>query len=146
MQENLHFRLLNGYELNAEATVNKAKPTLFISEKSDTFEQLFQAESGTGKRPDKPNFSSEMVIGIVLPATSKPPKLSVSRVFVQDSMLTIRYIRMTDTTLTHNPKPTSEKPTLVVAIPRQAILKARLVENGKVVQTIQKKDIDKEER
>lgn len=146
-QLTLTYRLLNGYFLSNNASTTKDKPTLFVFEQADTFEQVFQPATTTGmsRRPDVPNFARDMVIGIALPATNKPPKLSVSKVFVQDSTLTVRYIRMTDTTatadrLTNNPQSSTMQPTLLVAIPKQAVLKTRLIENGKVVQTIKKRE------
>ncbi|WP_460906636.1 hypothetical protein [Spirosoma areae] len=139
-QVTLTHRMLNGYLVSEDAPLNKGKPTLFIFEQAETFEPVFKPATTT-KHPDAPNFAKEMVVGIALPATNKPPKLSVSKVFVQDSTLTVRYIRMTDTTatadrLTNNPQ--MSQPMLLLAIPRQTVLKTRLVENGKVVQTIKK--------
>ncbi|GAB3993903.1 hypothetical protein GCM10028807_30330 [Spirosoma daeguense] len=140
-QINLTYRLLKGYILNSDATINKGKTTLFIAEQADTFEKNFKLDDATSlqkKRTDGPNFSKETAIAIVLPPTNKPPKIAVSRVFVQDSTLTIRYVRMTDTSLTKNPLPAAIRPTLLFAIPKQTVLKTRLIENGKVVQVVKK--------
>ncbi|MFD2569856.1 hypothetical protein ACFSUS_04375 [Spirosoma soli] len=133
---------MNGYQLTSEAPINKGKPTLFVFEQAETFDQVFKATAAS-KRADAPNFGKEMVIGIALPSTNKPPKLSVSRIFVNDSTLTVRYIRMADTTQT-NPaqSSTTTQPTLVVAIPKQTVLKTRLIENGKLIQTLQKRESD----
>lgn len=139
-QLNLTYRLLAGYFLSNEAPVNKGKPTLFVFEQANTFEQVFKPATTTSKRPDVLNFGRDMVIGITLPATNKPPKLSISKVFVQDSTLTVRYIRMADTTLTNNPQSFTTQPLLLIAIPKQTVLKTRLVENGKVIQTIKKQE------
>ena len=139
-QLNLTYRLLTGYFLSNDAPVNKGKPTLFVFEQADTFEQLFKPATTMSRKPDVPNFTRDMVIGITLPSTNKPPKLSISKVFVQDSTLTVRYIRMTDTTLTKNPQSFTTQPTLLVAIPKQIVLKTRLIENGKLVQTLRKED------
>ncbi|MVM39189.1 hypothetical protein GO730_19280 [Spirosoma sp. HMF3257] len=136
-QVNLTHRMLTGYFLSNDAPVNKGKPTLFVFEQAETFEQVFKP-AATSKRPDVVNFAKEMAIGIALPPTNKPPKLSVSKVFVQDSILTVRYIRMADTTLTHNPQSFTSQPMLLLAIPKQTILKTKLVENGKVVQLVKK--------
>lgn len=133
-QVNLKFRMLNGYSLTSDAPVNKGKPTLFVFEQSETLDRVFQPVH----RADRPNFSKEMVVGVALAPTNTPPKLSISKVFVQDSVLTVRYVRMTDTTLTKNPQPVKVSPTLLVAIPKQSVLKTRLIENGKVVQTLEK--------
>lgn len=139
-QVNLTYRLLTGYALSTDAPVAKGKPTLFVFEQADTFSQVFQLTgSGSSRKRDAPNFDKEMSIGIVLPSTKKPPKLSVSRLFVQDSTLTVRYIRVADTTLTNAPLPESVNPVLLVMIPKQTVLKTKLVENGKVVQTITKR-------
>ena len=138
-QVNLSYRLLTGYTLSTDAPVTKGKPTLFVFEQADTFNQLFQATGSVRKR-DAPNFDKEMAIGITLPSTKTPPKLSVSRIFVQDSTLTVRYIRITDTTLTKSPLSESVNPMLLIMIPKQTVLKTKLVENGKVVQTIKKRD------
>lgn len=133
-QTNLPYRLLKGFTIRNESDANKGKATLFMLEEA-AFEQLF-TPTGTGKRTDAPNFGKEMVVSVVIPATNKPPKLSISKVFVQDSTLTVRYIRMADTTLTQHPLPEKVHPFLLVAIPKTAVLKAKLVENGKVVQTL----------
>ena len=138
-QVNLKYRPLNAYLLSSDAPVNKDKPTLFVFEQAETFGQVFQP-TGTNKRPNPaPDFNKEMVIGIAIPPTTKPPQLSISKVFVQDSMLTVRYIRIKDTT-DREPQLSMSQPTLLLAIPRQTVLKTRLVENGKVVQTIKKRD------
>ncbi|AUD06556.1 hypothetical protein [Spirosoma pollinicola] len=140
-QTNLKYRLLNGYLLHADAPVNKGKPTLFVFEQAATFSQIFDpATNGSFRKRDAPNFDKEMAIGIVLSSTKTPPKLSVSRVFVQDSTLTVRYIRLADTTVTKSPLPEATQPMLVFTIPKQTVLKTRLVENGKVVQTLKKRD------
>ncbi|WP_245776755.1 hypothetical protein [Spirosoma endophyticum] len=130
--------MLTGYFLSNEAPVNKSKPTLFIFERADTFEKLFQPATTTSRKPTVPNFNKEMVVGIALPPTNKPPRLSVSKVFVQDSVLTVRYIRLADTTLTKNPQSFTSQPMLLLAIPKQNVLKTKLVENGKVVETRKK--------
>ena len=147
-QLSLTFRLVSGYFLSNNASTNKDKPTLFVFEQADTFEQVFQPATTLSKRPDILNFAKDMVVGIALPATNKPPKLSVSKVFVQDSTLTVRYIRMTDTTATAdratadrlatNPQSLTTQPVLLIALPKQAVLKTKLVENGRVVQTLRK--------
>ncbi|MCX6218686.1 MAG: hypothetical protein NT073_29855 [Spirosoma sp.] len=140
-QTNLKYRLLTGYLLNSNATLTKGKPTLFVFEQDDTFKQVFQQAAPTGKRKaDAPNFDREMAIGIALAPTKTPPKLSISRVFVQDSTLTVRYIRMVDTTVTKSPLQSPAQPLLLLSIPKQTVLKTRLVENGKVIQTIKKRD------
>lgn len=139
----LTFRLLNGYALSDNAPVNKGKPTLFVFERAETFGQAFQPTTTLGKRPSQPNFAQEMVIGIALPPTNVPPKVSVSKVFVQDSTLTVRYIRMADTATTEKPQSAVARPTLLlVVIPKQTVLKTRLVENGKVVQTLKRREVD----
>lgn len=138
----LKFRLLNGYFLSDDAPVNKGKPTLFVFERAETFGPVFQPATVQGKRPNPPNFANEMVIGIALPPTNTPPKLSVSKVFVQDCTLTVRYIRVTDTTLAAKPQSFVSRPMLLLAIPKQTVLKSRLVENGKVVQTIKRRGTD----
>lgn len=138
----LKFRLLNGYFLSNDAPVNKGKPTLFVFERPETFGQVFQPATVQGKRPDPPNFAKEMVIGIALPPTNTPPNLSISKVFVQDSTLTVRYIRMTDTARVAQPQLFVSQPMLLVAIPKQTVLKSRLVENGMVVQTIKRREVD----
>lgn len=138
-QVNLKYRTLHAYLLSSDAPVNKGKPTLFVFEQAETFGQVFQP-TGTGKRPDlAPDFNKEMVIGVAIPPTNKPPQLSISKVFVQDSMLTVRYIRIKDTT-DREPQPLLSQPTLLLAIPKRTVLKTRLVENGKVVQTIKKRE------
>lgn len=139
-QLTLTYRLLNGYFLSNDAPINKEKPTLFVFEQLNTFEQVFKPATTMSRKPDAINFAKDMVIGIALPPTNKPPKLSISRVFVQDSTLTIRYIRMADTALTNNPQSFTTQPMLLVAIPKQTVLKTRLVENGKLVQTLKKRD------
>lgn len=133
-QTNLPFHLLGGYLLSTDAKVNKGKATLFVFQESDTFTSTFKPATTTSKRPELPNFKRDMVIGIATPATSKPPRLSVSRVFVQDSTLTVRYIRLPDTT--RHTQTFVAQPTLVFSIPRQTVLRTRLIENGKVVQTL----------
>ncbi|GAB4041785.1 hypothetical protein [Spirosoma jeollabukense] len=130
--------MLTGYFLSNEAPVNKSKPTLFIFEQTDTFGKVFQPATTTSRKPTVPNFNKEMVVGIALPPTNKPPRLSVSKVFVQDSVLTVRYIRLADTTLTKNPQSFTSQPMLLLAIPKQNVLKTKLVENGKVVETRKK--------
>ena len=139
-QVTLKYRLLNGYFLSNEATGSKGKPTLFVFEQVDRFDQVFKPATTMSKRPDVPDFAKEMVIGIAVPPTTKALKLSISRVFVQDSTLTVRYIRMTDTTAGKTPQSFTKQPVLLLAIPKQTVLKTKLVENGKVVQTIQKRD------
>ena len=143
-QLNLTYRLLQGYILNTDAPVNKGKPTLFMIDQADEFSQIVKPAT-TGRRPAVPNFTKDMVIGVALPATTKPSKLSISRVFVQDSILTVRYIRMKDTTTTadrpaSNDQSSTSNPFLLVAIPKQTVLKTRLIENGKVVLTVRKKE------
>jgi hypothetical protein len=143
-QVTLKYRMLNGYVLSSDAPVNKGKPTLFVFEQSETFWQVFKpAASGlaavVSKRADQANFNKEMVIGVAIPPTNKPPKISISKVFVQDSTLTVRYIRLKDTTSTTS-QLTLAQPILVVAIPKQTVLRTRLVENGKVIQTLRKRD------
>ena len=144
-QVNLTYRSLNGYFLSSDAPVNKGKPTLFVFEQADTFGQVLKPATTNNKRPDAINFDKEMAICIALPPTNKPPKLSVSKVFVQDSTLTIRYIRIADTTTTadhatNNPQSFMTQPMLLVSIPKQVVLKTKLVENGKVVQTLKKRE------
>lgn len=141
-QVNLKYRLLNGYLLSEDAPVNKGKPTLFVFEQDETFQQAFKPGMAQNKRPDQPNFTKDMVIGIALPATKTPPKLSVSRVFVQDSTLTVRYIRQVDSTFIKNPQSVDSQPTLLLAIPKQTVLRTKLVENGRVVQTIRKRETE----
>ncbi|QDK82523.1 hypothetical protein EXU85_29510 [Spirosoma sp. KCTC 42546] len=139
-QLNLTYHLLNGYFLSSDAPVNKGKPTLFVFEQAETFGNVFKPATTMSKRPDAVNFTKEMAIGIALPPTNKPPKLSVSKVFVQDSVLTVRYIRIADTTLTNNPQSFTSQPILLFAIPKQVVLKTKLVENGKVVQLLKKRE------
>lgn len=141
-QVTLKFRPLNGYLLGDDAPVNKGKPTLFVFEQADTFGQVFNPANVAGKRPDRPNFTKEMVIGVALPPTNVPPKLSISKVFVQDSTLTVRYIRIADTVLARTPQALASRPTLLLALPKQTVLKTRLVENGKVVQTLKRRATD----
>ncbi len=141
-QVTLTFRPLSGYLLSDDAPVTKGKPTLFVFEQADTFGQVFSASSVRGKRSDQPNFDREMVIGVALSPTPTPPKLSISKVFVQDSTLTVRYIRMTDTALVARPLSSITRPTLLLAIPKQTVLRTRLVENGKVVQTLKRRAPD----
>ena len=138
-QVTLKHRMLNGYSLSSDATVNKGKPTMFVFEQAETFGQTFKPPTN-GKRPDRTDFTKEMIIGVALPPTNTPPQIAISKVFVQDSTLTVRYIRMTDTTAAKTPLSFTSQPTLLLAIPRQTVLKTRLVENGKVVQTIRKRD------
>lgn len=131
----LKYRLLTGYQLREDAPVSQEKTTFFTFEDVTDFREV--VESGqAGKQPDAPNFTKETAIGIVLPPTSTPPKLSVSRVFVQDSVLTVRYIRLKDTTLINNPQSFKSQPMLLLAIPKQTVLKTRFIQNGKVVKTI----------
>jgi hypothetical protein len=144
-QTNLTYRLLSGYSLSSDAPVNKGKPTLFVFEQDETFAQVFTPT--TTKRTSRnaglpPDFSKELVIGIAIPTTNQPSKLSISKVFVQDSTLTVRYIRMKDTTALTGPQPVGASTNLVLAIPKQTVLKTRLVENGKVVQTLRKRETD----
>lgn len=139
-QVNLTYRLLTGYFLSTDAPINKGKPTLFVFEQAETFEQVVKPAAAMGKRPDAVNFAKEMVIGIALSPTNKPPKLSISKVFVQDSVLTVRYIRMADTALTHNPQSFTSQPMLLFSIPKQTVLKTKLVENGKVIQLVKKRE------
>ncbi|GAB3789601.1 hypothetical protein GCM10028818_58470 [Spirosoma horti] len=140
-QVNLTYRLLTGYSLSPDAPVTKGKPTLFVFEQTETFSQVFQPTStGSVRKRDAPNFDKEMAIGIALPSTKTPPKLSVSKIFVQDSTLTVRYIRIADTASVKSPLAEAIHPMLLVMIPKQTVLKTRLVENGKVVQTIKKRE------
>ncbi|GAB3692077.1 hypothetical protein GCM10027592_10590 [Spirosoma flavus] len=140
-QINLTHRLLKGYSLSSDTRITKGKPTLFVFEQAEDFEKVFAVDAtAPPAKKNVPNFTKETAIGVVLPSTNKPPKLSVSRVFVQDSTLTIRYIKMTDTTLTKNPLPSPVSPTLLFAIPKQTVLKTRLIENGKVVHVVKKQD------
>jgi len=138
-QVTLKYRMLNGYSLSSDAPVNKDKPTLFVFEQAETFGQVFNP-AAVNRRSDQPDFNKEMLIGVTVPPTTTPPKLSISKVFVQDSMLTVRYVRLTDTTEAKTPQSFTSQPTLLLAIPRQTVLKTRLVENGKVVQTIRKRE------
>ena len=138
-QVTLKYRLLTGYFLSSDAPVNKGKPTLFVFEQAEPFGQVFQP-GATDRKPDAVDFDKEMAIGIALPTTKTPPKLSVSKVFVQDSTLTVRYIRVADTTLTNNPQSFTTQPMLLFTIPKQTVLKTKLVENGKVVQTLKKRE------
>lgn len=140
-QLNLAYRLLNGYFLSNEAPINKSKPTLFLFEESEGFEKVIKP-AATSKRPDGINFTKETVIGIALPPTNKPPKLSISKVFVQDSVLTVRYIRLADTTLTNHPQSFTSQPLLLFSIPKHNFLKTKLIENGKVVQILKKPEDD----
>ena len=135
-QVNLKYRMLNGYSLSSDAPVNKGKPTLFVFERAETFGQVFRP---TGQSAGTPDFNREMLIGVAIAPTSKPPKLSISKVFVQDSMLTVRYICIKDTT-NSEPQSAPSQPTLLLALPKQTVLRTRLVENGKVVQTIKKRE------
>ncbi len=140
-QVTLKYRLLANYTVSDDAAVGKSKPTLLLLEQADEFRDVFKPDD-TGKRPTPVNFTKETAIGIVIPPTTKPPKLSVSRVFVQDSVLTIRYIRLKDTTVINHPLPAAIQPMLLLSIPKQTVLKTRLIENGKVVQTITTKQKD----
>lgn len=141
-QINLTHRLLRGYFLSNDAPTSKGKPTLIVCETSDEFNGIFKPATTSARRPDAINFAKETAIGIALSPTNTPPKLSVSKVFVQDSVLTIRYIRLADTTLTNNPQSFKTQPLLLLAIPKQTVLKTKLVENGKVVLTLKKSDDD----
>ena len=140
-QVTLKYRLLTNYMVNTDAAVREGKPTLLLFEQADEFRKAFKPDD-TGKRPTPVNFTKETAIGIVIPPTSKPPKLSVSRVFVQDSVLTVRYIRLKDTTVIDHPLPAAIQPMLLLSVPKQTVLKTRLIENGKVVQTITAKHKD----
>ena len=139
-QVNLKYRMLDGYFLSSDAPVNKGKPTLFVFEQAETFGQAFKPATTMAKRPTEPNFSKEMIIGVAVPPTNTPPKLSISKVFVQDSTLTVRYISVADTTVVKAPQSFTSQPVLLLAIPKQTVLRTRLVENGKVVQTIKKRE------
>jgi hypothetical protein len=140
-QITLKHRSINGYSLSADATVNKGKPTLFVFEQAETFGQVFQPAPNTPNRKrDALNFDKEMAIGIALTPTRTPPKLSISKVFVQDSTLTVRYILIADTTLVNSPLDEATRPLLLIAIPKQTVIKTKLIENGKVVQTLKKRD------
>ena len=134
------YRLLNGYFINNDAPLSKGKTTLFVFEQADAFADVFQ--SATGKKADPVNFEKEVAVGIAVPPTRTPPRLSISRVFVQDSTLTIRYIKQADTTLAKQPLTFVAQPILVVAIPKQTVLRTRLIENGRVMQTIKAKQDD----
>lgn len=134
------YRLLNGYFINNEAPLSKGRTTFFFFEQADAFGDVFQ--SATGKKADPVNFEKEVAVGIAVPPTRTPPRLSISRVFVQDSTLTIRYIRQADTTLAKRPLTFAAQPILVVAVPKQTVLRTRLIENGRVVQTIRTKAAD----
>jgi len=134
------YRLLNGYFINNDAPLNKGKTTLFVFDEAGAFAEVFQ--TATGKKADPVNFEKEIAVGIAVPPTRTPPRLSISRVFVQDSTLTIRYIRQTDTTLAKQPLTFTTQPILVVALPKQTVLRTRLVENGRVIQTIRTKADD----
>ncbi|RIV18538.1 hypothetical protein DYU11_28620 [Fibrisoma montanum] len=140
MPTRLTHRVLSGYAVSTDAPVNKGKPTLFVFEQTDTFKAVFQPASG--QRQSAPNFNREMVVGVVLPPSAKSPKLTVSRVFVMDSVLTFRYIKQTDTSKTASAQPTTATPMLLVAIPKQTVLSARLIENGRLVQTIKRREGD----
>ncbi len=131
------YRLLNGYFINNDAPLNKGKTTLFVFDQADAFSEVFQ--TATGKKADPVNFEKEIAIGIAVPPTRIPPRLSISRVFVQDSTLTIRYIKQADTTLAKQPLTFTAQPILIVAVPRQTVLRTRLIENGRVIQTIKAK-------
>ena len=140
-QVTLKYRLLGNYALTTDATASRGRATLLVVDQADEFSKAFKPDE-TGKRPSPVNFAKETAIGIIIPPTTKPPKLSVSRVFVQDSVLTVRYIRLKDTTVINHPLPATVQPMLLVAIPKQSVLKTRLIENGKVVQTITTKQKD----
>jgi hypothetical protein len=149
-QVNLKYRMLTGYTLSSEAPLNKSKPTLFVFEQPETFGQVFQPAAPSSGRSDRsrtggpaesaPNFAREMIIGVAIPPTKTPPRISISKVFVQDSTLTVRYISLADTTASKTPQPFTSQPTLVVVIPKQTVLRTRLIENGKVVQTLKKRE------
>jgi hypothetical protein len=139
-QVTLTYRLLSDYVLAPEANVNKTKTSLYIFENAEALNEIFTRATPVTKRTIVPNFTKETAIGIVLPPTNTPPKISVSRVFVQDSTLTIRYIRMKDTSQTKSVQPVKIQPTLLLTIPRQVVLKTRLIENGKLIQTIRSSD------
>lgn len=133
-QTNLAYQLLSGYSVSPEAPLRKGKVTLFVVTDADAFNGVFKPAPTTGGRSETPDFRRNMIIGIVTPATSKTPKLSISRVFVQDSTLTVRYIRLADTT--KHPQTPATHPLLLFSIPKQTVLRTRLIENGKVVQTL----------
>lgn len=139
-QVNLKYRILNGYSLSTNATLTKGKPTLFVFEQTETFGQVFEpAPNSANRKRDAPNFDKEMAIGIALSPTKTPPKLTISKVFVQDSTLTVRYIRMIDSTFVNAPMAEATHPLLLITIPKQTVIKTRLIENGKVVQTLKKR-------
>ena len=139
-QVTLKYRMIAGYFLSSDAPTNRDKPTLFVFEKAESFGQAFRPAATMDKRPDVINFGKEMAVGVALPPSNKPPKLSISKVFVQDSILTVRYIRLIDTTLIKNPQSFTTQPLLLLAIPAQTVLKTRLIENGRVVLTTHKSD------
>ncbi|GAB3746678.1 hypothetical protein GCM10028817_02870 [Spirosoma pomorum] len=139
-QVTLRYRLLSDYVLAPEASVNKTKTSLYLFEDAESLNKLFTRATPVSKKTIAPNFTKETAIGIVLASTSTPPKISVSRVFVQDSTLTIRYIRMKDTSQTKIVQSEKIQPTLLLTIPRQTVLKTRLIENGKLIQTIRSDD------
>lgn len=139
-QVTLKYRLLSDYVLAPEASVNKTKTSLYVFDNAEALNEIFTRPTPINKRTIAPNFTNETAIGIVLPPTNTPPKISVSRVFVQDSTLTIRYIRMKDTSQTKAVQPVKIQPTLLLTIPRQVVLKTRLIENGKLIQTIRSND------
>ncbi|WP_228724362.1 hypothetical protein [Spirosoma sp. KUDC1026] len=139
-QVNLKYRLLSAYSLSPDASVNKTKTTLYIFDSAESLNEIFTRSTPAPKQATAPNFTKETAIGIVLPPTNTLPKISISRVFVQDSTLTIRYIRMKDTSQTKTIQPVKIQPTLLLAIPRQTVLKTRLIENGKLIQTIRSND------
>lgn len=134
-QDGLTYRLLNGYTVRAEANARPDKPTLFVFEQDNTFRAAFQPANDQ-VRPDLPDFKREMVIGISLPPTTNPSKLTLSRVFVQDSVLTVRYIRQANPNAPALAK--TVQPLLLLAIPRQTVQKTRLLENGRLVHTLTK--------
>lgn len=142
----LTYRPLTGFLLSADAPVNHDKPTLLVFEAADAFARAFRPAPAPGKRPGQivatPDFSKDMVVGVALPPTSRPPKLAIRKVFVQDSTLTVRYVRLTDTTLANRPLPFPIQPTLLLAIPKQTVLKTKLVENGKVVQVLKQAETE----
>jgi hypothetical protein len=139
-QVNLKYRLLSDYVLSPDASVNKTKTSLYIFDDAESLNKIFTRSTPATRQTTALNFTKETAIGIVLPPTNTPPKISVSRVFVQDSTLTIRYIRMKDTSQTKTVQSVKIQPTLLLAIPRQTVLKTRLIENGKLIQTIRSDD------
>jgi hypothetical protein len=139
-QVNLKYRLLSDYVLSPDASVNKTKTSLYIFDDAESLNKIFTRSTPATRQTTALNFTKETAIGIVLPPTNTPPKISVSRVFVQDSTLTIRYIRMKDTSQTKTVQSVKIQPTLLLAIPRQMVLKTRLIENGKLIQTIRSDD------